>query len=139
MIGTGQSTNRVHLQVVHLDALNVAASIGVGTILGISVAVPSYYYAMTSGHGLGLWSMMKARPSRQDAPFQKVGLALQHCLLATTAARYKCQCCRLLHSCTTLPASYCFLQANNSTEHGHVTGRISRKHTGYICPMHRVR
>lgn len=52
--------NCVHLQVIHLDLLDIAASIGMGTILGITVAIPSYYYAMTSGHGLGLWSIMKA-------------------------------------------------------------------------------
>ncbi len=55
------------MQVIHLDVLDIAASIGMATILGITVAVPSYYYAMTSSHGLGLWSIMKARPSHIEA------------------------------------------------------------------------
>ncbi|BDA43129.1 hypothetical protein COCOBI_04-1400 [Coccomyxa sp. Obi] len=56
------ATAALAAEVIHIDILDIAASIGMATILGITVAVPSYYYAMTSGHGLGLWSMMKARP-----------------------------------------------------------------------------
>lgn len=44
---------------LHIDLLEITASIGMATLLGITIAVPAYYYAITSGHGLGLWSILK--------------------------------------------------------------------------------
>ncbi|CAL8468876.1 g8417 [Coccomyxa elongata] len=69
------ATAALAAEVIHLDVLDIAASTGMATILGITVAVPSYYYAMTSGHGLGLWSIMKARPLPHTcAPFKANGV-----------------------------------------------------------------
>lgn len=44
---------------LHIDLLEITASIGMATLLGITIAVPAYYYAITSGHGLSLWSILK--------------------------------------------------------------------------------
>jgi hypothetical protein len=58
-------------QMIHVDQLEIAAAVGLGTIYGVTASVAAYYYAMTSGHYLRPFPMFRVRTLIHD------GLLLQ--------------------------------------------------------------